>query len=410
MELRKRYRKCLLVTLFISIMLFCAGSFYLFQNSIPEKIKLVAGEKNSFHFSVPGKANINEEEINLQEPFAILAGSSGVYQMDCKLFGMIDLKQIELEVVAEKQVVPGGMPIGIYLETDGVLIIGTGKVTGADGLDYDPARQKMKAGDYIIAVNGQKVRGKQDIIRQINEQNGEDVIFDIRRNQESIQVKVAPILCNDQTYKTGIWVRDNTQGIGTLTFYDKNGSFGALGHGINDYDTSTLLEVDEGLLYQTHIMAIRKGERGNPGELAGYIDYQEEHVLGSIQKNTGQGIFGTLQEQAKETLNGESVPVAMKQEIEKGTAWVRSMVSGEMKEYEIQILDVRMTEENANKGMVIQVTDPELLSLTGGIVQGMSGSPILQNGKIIGAVTHVFVQDPTKGFGIFIENMLYSKD
>ena len=207
-------------------------------------------------------------------------------------------------------------------------------------------------------------------------------------------------------YRLGIWVRDNVQGLGTVTFLTEDNRFGALGHGIHDIDTNLLMSIDSGRVYRTSIRDITKGHSGSPGTMEGVIVYNNYNILGSIDKNTEAGIYGSLGPDS--ALSGEMVPVdtARKEEIHTGDATVRCYVDNSLKEYQIRVTDIDMSGAEINKGFVIEVTDPELLEITGGIIQGMSGSPILQDGKLIGAVTHVFVQDSTKGYGIFIENML----
>ena len=206
----------------------------------------------------------------------------------------------------------------------------------------------------------------------------------------------------------GIWIRDNAQGVGTLTFVDENGNFGALGHGITDSDTGELMELGRGSLYGTKIVAVRKGTDGVPGELTGMIEYDDANVIGEITKNTPYGIFGRLDlEKVRE--NGialETQEIGFKQDIQLGPATMISSVNEEMHEYSIEITAIHMGNDGGNKGLELLVTDEELLNLTGGIVQGMSGSPIIQNGKVVGAVTHVLVNAPEKGYGIFIEEML----
>ena len=211
-------------------------------------------------------------------------------------------------------------------------------------------------------------------------------------------------------YRLGIWVRDNVQGLGTITFLTKNNRFAALGHGIHDIDTSTLLTIKRGTLYRTSIQKVQKGSKGNPGTMEGIIVYNRFHQLGVIEKNTDAGIYGELN--SDRSWIGEEVPiqVAKKEEIKTGEARIRCYIDSEVKEYTICITQIDKESDQVNKGMVIQVTDTELLEKTGGIIQGMSGSPIIQNGKLIGAVTHVFVQDSTKGYGIFIENMLKEEE
>ncbi len=211
----------------------------------------------------------------------------------------------------------------------------------------------------------------------------------------------------DQEYKLGIWVRDNTQGIGTLTYVEEDGSYGALGHGISDTDTGELLDIAGGELYQAQIVVCPlKGTKGNPGELSGYIDYDDSKRIGTIDSNTQKGIFGSVGDGCMYKLPLTSMEVGYKQEVETGEAQILAELEGEVKAYQVNITDIYRDQADTNKAFAIQVTDPELLAATGGIVQGMSGSPIVQNGKLIGAVTHVFVQDSTKGYGIFIEKML----
>lgn len=209
-----------------------------------------------------------------------------------------------------------------------------------------------------------------------------------------------------QEWKLGIWIRDNAQGIGTMTYEDADDTFGALGHGINDVDTSILMNLEEGVLYRTEIVGITRGAGGAPGELTGYIEYDSDNVIGEITENTVAGIFGVCDHTLLENTTFEPVPIALKQEIELGPAKIICSVSGEPEFYDVEIVEVNQEHENVNRGIVIRVVDEKLLMLTGGIIQGMSGSPIIQNGKLVGAVTHVLVNDSTKGYGIFIEEML----
>lgn len=334
-----------------------------------------------------------------------LSGTSG-YTVECSLLGVIPIKEMQVEVVERQQLVPGGEPVGIYMKTEGVLIVGTGEVCDINGLTREPGSRIVQSGDYILEVNHVPVTEKEEVTEQINKAAGNEVQLTVMRNGEEIELLVPVVQTGLSEYKAGIWVRDDTQGIGTLTYQQEDGSFGALGHGISDIDTSTLLTLQYGRLYQTDIRSVIKGEHGVPGELAGTIRYNNEEIIGTISENTGIGIFGTIDGTWKAYDETQAVEVGYKQEIESGPAVIRSAVSGEIKEYDIEIEKINLNSSDANKSMVIRVTDPELLETTGGIVQGMSGSPILQNGKIVGAVTHVFVNDPTKGYGIFIEHML----
>ena len=221
-----------------------------------------------------------------------------------------------------------------------------------------------------------------------------------------MDVDMDAVEADDGTYKLGAWVRDDTQGIGTMTYLDLNGKFGALGHGISDSDTGEVVSIEGGALYETQIMGIEKGEPGKPGVMSGVIYYGPSSQLGTVAANTEEGIFGTAGEELKKRITSQALPIGYRQDVHPGEAFLRSSISGEVKDYKIEIQKVDYSTSHKNKGMVIRVTDEELLALTGGIVQGMSGSPIVQDGKLVGAVTHVFVQDSTRGYGIFIENML----
>lgn len=336
----------------------------------------------------------------------ILEHVGETYEVVYSLLGKIPLKTASVTVVSRKNVYAGGTPVGIYMETDGVMVVDTARVTGIDGEEYEPAANVLKAGDYIHAANGVDLETKEELIECFNQSDGKDVVLDIIRNGEGIQLKVTPVQTGDHDYKAGIWVRNDTQGIGTLTYVDESGQYGALGHGISDVDTGELLQIKKGILYNTDVISIVKGKQGSPGELAGVIHYSDGYIMGSIDKNQENGIYGVISASPQMTETMQSYEVAYKQEVETGPATILSTVDGTCREYQIEIQEVRLNGKDINKGMVLKVTDPGLLEMTGGIVQGMSGSPIIQNGRIVGAVTHVFVNDPTKGYGIFIENML----
>ena len=360
-------------------------SYSAMRESIPDTIRIEKGEAEKFDFNVPITAELEQEgmevfgnqspkvdkdkiTLDLNQSFSLKSQQQGNYFMSCKLFGLFPIKEVSVEVMDKAQVVPCGVPVGIYVKTDGVLIIGTGSVVGSDGMSYEPAGNLVKSGDYIKTVDEQVIENKEELIDKVNQCQGESLILGILREEEYIQIKVDPVQTEENEYKLGIWVRDDLAGVGTLTFYDDQGSYGALGHPVSDMDTGIKVNLSEGTLYEAEIAGITKGEKGNPGEISGVITYLEQY------------------------------------KIEKGEAKIVSTVSGKRKEYSINIIELDYNSEN--KGILFQVTDPELLNLTGGVIQGMSGSPILQNGKVIGAVTHVFVQDSTKGYGIFIENML----
>lgn len=315
-------------------------------------------------------------------------------------------EEVSTAEIGDNTVLVGGMPTGIYMETDGVLVLDTQKIQGVNGEEREPARNLVKAGDYIIGINGESVQDKKTLINAVEHLEDKKVVLKLRRNAEVKEVKVDAVECADQDYKLGIWVRDNVQGLGTITFLTKNSKFGALGHGIHDADTGVLMEVEDGSLYKTSIRSIVKGENGIPGSMEGLIVYNNYNQIGTVCKNTEAGIYGEIDK--IEEVFEEQIPVevAASEEIKEGEATIRCFLDGEVQEYEICITDVNYNAGEINKGIVLQVTDSKLLEETGGIIQGMSGSPILQNGKLVGAVTHVFVNDPTQGYGIFAETML----
>ncbi|PWJ52225.1 SpoIVB peptidase [Faecalicatena contorta] len=314
--------------------------------------------------------------------------------------------EVSTEAISSDTVLVGGMPVGIYMETDGVMVLDTEHIKGVDGVEYEPAGHLVKSGDYITGLNGSAIENKKELINALKKLNEKEVILQLRRNEEILDVKIKPVESGPNEYKLGIWVRDNIQGLGTITFLTGNSEFGALGHGIHDTDTNVLLSIADGTLYKTSIHSIKKGENGIPGSMEGIIVYNGYNELGTIEKNTDAGIYGKVEK--IDDLFTEQLPVevASVDEIEIGDATIRCFIDNEVQEYNIRVTDIDYSGQEVNKGLVIQVTDPALLEKTGGIIQGMSGSPILQNGKLIGAVTHVFVQDSTKGYGIFIENML----
>ena len=403
---------------------FCIGfSWFYMERMIPDKLNVVVEEEGQFQFSMPFEVTLSSESeevvlsngsnipsdqirLDVNQPFQVYSESQGTYELDLKLFGWLQLKDIQVDVVETWYAIPCGLPVGIYLESDGVMVIGTGRILGKDGQEHEPAAGILKSGDYIEAMNGTPLETKEQLVEQLNQWGGEPVVLDIRRGESRMEVEIDPVEADDGTSKLGVWVRDDTQGIGTMTYVDMNGKFGALGHGISDSDTGQVVVITDGALYETAIMGIEKGTFGKPGVMSGVIYYGPGSSLGTIEDNTEEGIFGTVNQKFQKQITGEALPVGYRQDVKKGKAYIRSSVSGQLKDYEIEIQKVDYNTDHKNKGMVIQVTDPELLALTGGIVQGMSGSPIIQDGKLIGAVTHVLVQDSSRGYGIFIESML----
>ena len=396
---KRNYRRFLLVLLLLNIIGIGVYSYISIRDSIPDDVRIRAEEQD-------GLASILEQNPLITYDDSLSVAGNKTYTIECRLCHVMPLKKVKVQIVEDTWVAASGTPIGLYMETEGVMIIGSGDVVSTDGIAYQPAEHIVQAGDYILKANGTDITNKNQLISMIHDSNGETMELLVDRNGEEIPLSLTPLLGEDNSYKLGIWVRDNTQGIGTLTYVDAHGNYGALGHGISDVDTGELLKLDRGELYQAEILSVMKGSKGNPGELSGVINYQKSNQLGSIDINSEKGIFGTSPTESRESLHLVPMEVGLKQDVTTGSAKILTTVKGETKEFDIEITEIFWDQADTNKAFSIQVTDPDLLEYSGGIVQGMSGSPVIQNGKIIGAVTHVFVQDATKGYGIFIENML----
>ena len=405
---RSMYRKILVIT-FLSMLLFtCVFSYHMIGRELPDEICIF--EDGNIDVKTWSFVKLEKTGKAMPVNVAVEEGGTGSYRIRAKLFGMIPVKDIKVNVLKHQKVIPCGFQIGIYLQTEGVMIIDTGEVMAQDGKMYCPSENIVIPGDYVVSLNKIPVSSKSQLTYLVNRYGAKELTLGLRRNGRILHVKVKPVQSGDGKYKAGIWVRDDSQGIGTLTYVDENGTFAGLGHGISDMDTGTLLSSQNGILYDADIWGIKKGEVGNPGGLLGSITYEKKYEMGKITGNTAYGIFGVSNDKLLSVCQQEPVDIALRQEIQTGKAFVRCLIDGRIKDYEIEIEKVDAGNRNGDKGMIIHIIDEELLNRTGGIVQGQSGSPILQNGKLIGAVTHVFVDDPTRGYGIFIETMLQESE
>ena len=387
------YRKFLILLFMINLIAITAVYIKYCNARLPDTIHINKGETVSLCYDVPVSATIDHQTIRLNQPIVFKQCHMGQYEMKTNLFGAIPLKKIKVKVVDDQKITPSGEVIGVYGETDGLFVLDTDQFTGENSMEYAPSKNKLYRGDYIKKIDGKDIVSKKQFIEKINQGQGESVILTVQRKAKMMQIKIKPERSKtDHMYKIGTWIRDNTQGIGTMT-YVKGTSFGGLGHGIYDMDTGTLLKIKGGLLLDPQIYSIKKGKSGTPGEIVGSIEYTEK------------GIYGTIPKKQQ-----KAYKIGYRQDIKPGKAYILSNVSGTMKQYEIQINKIVPSDKDVLKSMEIEVTDKELLKLTNGIIQGMSGSPILQNGKLIGAVTHVFVNDPMKGYAILMETMLYEME
>lgn len=329
--------------------------------------------------------------------------------IDCytSLINSKALTTLHKEKRKDIEVYPGGISIGVKINNKGALVVGYSDISTHEGLSESPGKVAgIELGDIIEEVNGENIETCSDLISKVKTCRNDEMTVKILRGNSEITKKVS-LIKEDNEYKIGLWVRDSTAGIGTLTFYDKDSkTFGALGHPITDGDTNVSFNIKSGTLLRSSVLSIKKGERGNPGEIKGLF-INENESIGNIEKNTNSGIYGDASVELINPNFNKAMTVAYRDEIKEGHAQIITTVEdGGAKAYDIEILKLLPQDEPGSKSMIIKIVDPVLLEKTGGIVQGMSGSPIIQNGKIIGAVTHVLINKPDVGYGIYIEWML----
>ncbi len=395
---------------------------------LPEREHLVVGDQLTIAQSLPQRltksiqvvvdrqhllrqdgAPLNSKSFNFGEVYPVIAGT-GHLQVQYLLFGLIPLKKVDVDVIPKTKVIPGGQSIGVMLQSQGVIVVGQSPITNQEGKKVYPAKEAgIELGDLILQVEGKEVKSDGDVaqaVHQAGEKNGGVHVTLKRGNLVETKV-VNPVYCQEtKRYRIGLYVRDSAAGVGTMTFIDPvSGKYGALGHVINDADTNKKIEIAEGKVVASSIHDIQQGRRGQPGEKIGSF-LQNSPFSGSIVKNTSFGIFGTMSGSVKNPFYSTPIDIATESQVQEGPAKILTVITGEkIESFDITVERV-LPGRADSKGMVVRVTDPRLLSVTGGIVQGMSGSPIIQNGKLVGAVTHVFVNDPTRGYGCFIEHML----
>lgn len=371
---------------------------------------------NEYYVKRGNQLQWDSQWISLEDPYnkgdlpaGTATSSNETYRAELMLFHTVPVKTVDVKVVEDREVALCGTPFGIKMFTNGVMVVGVADIQGEDGTANPGTDAGLEAGDIITALNGHPVNRNEEIAQAMETSAGKPVKITFLREQESMETTLLPVRSKvDGTYKAGLWVRDSTAGIGTLTFYDPSTQeFAGLGHGICDTDTTELMPLRNGEIVPVTINGVVKGQKGAPGELRGY--FNTDVPMGTLHANLDQGVYGQLNSGAVEEqkLAGDTVCVAMKQEVQAGAAQILTTVDGgEPQFYDAVIEKISYHHTESSKNMVLRITDPTLLSTTGGIVQGMSGSPIVQDGKLVGAVTHVFVNDPTRGYGIFAENML----
>lgn len=376
--------------------------------SVPENIVIFEGDnlnlKIAQGLSLSSKneetvlttSNINKQQIS----------KTGANKLNLNLFGGIKVKDVNVSVMPKTTVIPIGTAIGMKLYTKGVLVVGVSQINNENNEKTKPYENSgIEQGDTILEVNNNEVTNTNELIQEVNDSNGKPVKIKYLRNNQTKETSITPVK-SDNKYKIGLWVRDAAAGIGTLTFYEPSTDlFMALGHGISDIDTEKIVDIANGELITANIISIQKGTKGTPGEVRGTIDTGNK--IGDISKNTNLGVYGKVTNKNYLPVEQQEMEVATRSQIKEGKAQIICQLdNSEPKSYEIEIEKIYSMNNQDNKSMLIKVTDKELINKTGGIIQGMSGAPVIQDGKFVGAVTNVLVNDPTQGYAIFADMMI----
>ena len=392
--------------------------------SLPDEVQVFAGRQADVRLAVPAASSAVVDrpdivgldhqsalKVTRQEPLHLHPQQTGHAKLTLKLWGKIPVKTVNVNVIPDLRVVPGGQTIGVKVKSAGILVVGHHLVRSNPDEQKSPGEAAgIKLGDLITHMDGKRldgVSGVSEAVELAGKRNqGIDVV--LKRGNETIKTKLTPAYdAEDKAWRLGLYIRDSAAGVGTLTFYAPDqGVYGALGHVITDMNTQTSIVVGSGQIVQSNVTSISKSETGDPGEKRAHF-LKESKILGNIERNTAFGIFGKMSQNPEHSLYSQGIPVAFSHEVKEGPAEILTVVDGQQVErFTIDIVHVADQSEPATKGLILRITDPKLIDKTGGIVQGMSGSPIVQDGKLIGAVTHVFVNDPKSGYGCFIEWML----
>lgn len=402
-----------------TLIIFLSVMYMTARFCLPSDIVIRTGESSTLDFLIPLKGvllcddtavsavndkpvegNINTAFIS---PITLKAEKAGRALIRFSFIG-IPIKSSTVTVIPDTSLVPCGQAVGLEMNTDGILVLGTGEVRTQSGRYVSPCSNILKSGDLIKKADDITLTSKEDLISCIENGTKPQIDLEVERNGTVMDIAATPVVSSEShKRKLGVWVRDSTQGIGTVTCYDEKGNFYALGHPVTDVDTGSIMKIRNGKIMPVGITSVNKGKRGDPGELLGSTD--RENIIGSIYVNTECGIKGKLDRVP--ALPAKKCKIALKPEVRKGKASILVTTEGtRAKAYDIDIENTDTLSMDHSKAMVIRITDKELINKTGGIVQGMSGAPIIQDGRLVGAVTHVFIQDPTKGYGIYIEDML----
>ena len=401
----------ILLVSFISLGIFKPyASFF----TIPKKITLFEGQTYEISKSLPVTASITKGKTatlsETKDTINIDGESTGSNQLLLDIAGF-PVKKVDVEIIEDFKVVPGGQSIGVKLNTVGVLVVGHHLIETTSGKNSPGEIAGVKVGDVITEINGNVIKKMADVAEYVQKagENNQPLQLQIQRENKTINTELTPLKDKtEQIYKLGLYIRDSAAGIGTMTFYHpESKKYGALGHVISDADTRKPIVVKDGQVVSSTVTSIEKGSNGDPGEKLARFSANKE-IIGNIKRNSPFGIFGSLKKQVPNGNMDDAIPITLSHQVKEGPAQILTVVDGtKVEKFDVEIVSTIPQKFPAIKGMVIKVTDRELLKKTGGIVQGMSGSPIIQDGKLIGAVTHVFVNDPTSGYGVHIEWMLH---
>lgn len=400
-----------MIKMLLLVFLLCIIFIYtLVIQNIPDELVIFEGEnislKTLLGINIQGEnSKTLETSASSNEEIGENVGNS---KLEVSLFDNFKLKDIEVSVLPRTTVIPVGNIAGVKLYTNGVLVVGMSEIEGEDNQKYKPYENTgIEEGDTIIKINDKEIANTEQLVETVNLSKGEEIKIEYIHEEETKECSITPVKTSADEYKLGLWVRDSAAGVGTVTFYEPSTkTFGALGHGITDIDTNELINIASGEFVTTRILNITKGEDGNPGKLQGTIENQKN--IGTISKNTRFGIYGKVDNLSSLNIDtSKEMEVALREEIQTGKATILCSLDNEKpQEYEIEIEKIYLENNYDNKSMKIKVTDEKLLQKTGGIIQGMSGSPVIQNGKFIGAVTHVLVNNSQEGYAVFGDIML----
>lgn len=351
--------------------------------TLPDRYYLAKGSRFSL-----GDSSLIQTSSNDGYPLSVYSSTGNTFRMDLKLLGLINIKPVSVQVVDRRVVALCGTPFGIKMVTDGVMVVGTGAVTDCNSRAVSPAQTAgIQEGDIILSINGEKISSKKQLTKLVESSAGQPLSLVVRRGEQLTSLHLSPVRSSlDNSYHLGLWVRDSSAGIGTITFYDpNNGCFAGLGHAICDVDTGQLMPLSQGEIVEASIIGVHAGKSGSPGQLQGA--FVANRSIGSLYTNSYNGVYGRLLSQP---VDAQTIPMAQCQEVRQGPVKILTTVSGQKPQlFDACIEKLSLSQDEPTKNMVLRITDPDLLELSGGIVQGMSGSPIIQDGMLVGAVTHV---------------------